>query len=182
MCSAKSEWRSRAQRREIKMARSRGRNISERFATPDRGRLDRTKCQDRNLFASVIGARPGRIAPMIRRYDCEIIRSKRSFELRQPGIERLQGSRVSADVATVAVQSIEVDEIREQKAPVGQGIHALQRSVKQLLIPGCLQYAARAGVREDVPDLAHGDDGAACIAGAIEDGRRRRRYRVIPPI
>src|SRR3954470_4905343 len=104
------------------MAGSRGCNISERFARPDRRRLDRTKCQDRNLLASVIGTRPGRIAPMIRRYDCEIIRSKRSLELRQAGSERLQCIRVSADVATMAVQSIEVDEIRKQKTSIGQGI------------------------------------------------------------
>ena len=74
---------------------------------------------------------------------------------------------------------IEIDEVGHDEAAVGQRLHGFQRGAHQRFVARNLDFAARAGMGEDVADLADRDDSAARLGQTIEKRWRRRQHRII---
>src|SRR3546814_6586787 len=83
---------------------------------------------DSHPFPGMIGAAPGRVAAMVRRQDDEIARPQAPMDFRQSEIERFQCRRIAGNVAAVAVELVEIDEIGEDEVAVVGRVHGVQRS------------------------------------------------------
>src|SRR5439155_4946782 len=87
-------------------------DIGEALAPADRARshLERIG-EDRHAFARMIGAFPGRIAAVVGGEDEKIAGPEKRERLGYALIEGLECGRISFDIAAVAMERIEIDEI-----------------------------------------------------------------------
>ena len=93
-------------------------DIGEPVALADRRRARRARNEDRDLFAGVIAAWPRRIATVISGDDQKVPGLQALHQLRKSGIECFEGGCVTRHVAPVAVNRVEVDEVREQQPAI----------------------------------------------------------------
>src|SRR5215471_20757814 len=83
--------------RNPEMSRDRRRNVGKRIAAINRTWTDsRTKRQDRNRLARMIGARPSRIAAVVGGDERKVAGPERALEFGKPLIEGLQGCRIAS--------------------------------------------------------------------------------------
>ena len=99
-------------RRNVPMAGQGLADIGEALAHPQLRRANsRTERQHRHILARMIRAGPGWIAAMVRRDDRQISGAQQGLEARQHGVEGLERGSVAGDIAAVAIERVEIDEI-----------------------------------------------------------------------
>jgi hypothetical protein len=130
----------------------------------------------------VIGAAPGRVAAVVSGDDKQIVLLQSRQEFAQSVIECFQRSGIAPDIATVAVDGIKIDEVGKQEAALLQRIKAFQGAIEQAFIAVALQDSTRSAMRENIPDLADGDDVAAGLGCKIKDGPTRRRNGIVAAV
>src|SRR5262245_2082328 len=139
----------------------------------------RREGEDGHAFARVVAATPSRIAAVIGRDDQKIARLQPIERLRQLRIEGLKGGGIAPWIAAMAVEHVEIDEIGEQKPAVLESGHGGERRFEERLVAHRLDLAPGARMRIDVADLANRHHLTPSLREPVEQGRRRRRYRII---
>ena len=119
---------------------------------------------------------------MIRCNDHQVVGLEPAQQLGKVGIECLEGRGVAGDVAPVAIDRVEVDEVGEQQTSVRQVIPAFQQAIEQRIIAVAPLVEAGSTMGKDVVDLSDRDDIAVLRRGNIQNGWFRRRYRKIAPV
>src|SRR4051812_32837206 len=119
---------------------------------------------------------------MIRCNDHDIVGLEPAQQLGKAGIECLEGRGVAGDVAPMAIDRVEVDEVGEQQTSVWQVIPAFQHAIEQCVIPIAPLVEAGSTMSKNIVNLSNRDDIAALGRGDIQNGRLRRRYRKIAPV
>ena len=137
-------------------------DVGERVARADRaGRNARAEGDDRHMLARVIAAGPGRIAAVVGREDDEIAWLQLGLQFGQAPVERFERRGIARHVAAMAVEHVEIDEVREQDAAVGRAVELLQRFFEQRFVSVGAEALRDALLGEDVADLADADHFAA---------------------
>ena len=113
---------------------------------------------------------------MVRRDDGEIARLQFRLQLRQPPIEGLERRGIAGNVAAVAEDHVEVDEVDHRQVAVSEGIDDGQRLVEEGVVVRSLDHLADAMVGKDVGDLADADDPPLGGNQPVEERRLRRRH------
>jgi len=141
-------------------------------ATPDRARFPvEPQRQDRHLLARMIGAFPGRIAPVVRRDDEKIARPHQVEQFGQSCIKGFKRGRIARNIAPMAKFGVEIDEIGEEQAAVGKRRKSLQRTVEHSHVAGTFQHTACTRVSENIGNFSDADDIASSRCRSFENGR-----------
>jgi len=141
----------------------------------------RSDDEQRDVFAGVIGARRGWIVAVIGGQDQEIVRLEARQEPVEPHVESLEVLRVPHRVVPMAVDGIEVDEIREDEALRGRGERRLDL-VHAVVVRLRVHGAGDASAGEEVLDLADRMHRPSAVRQAIEQGRCERCQREVAPV
>ena len=113
------------------------------------------------MFARVVAPFPGRIAAMIGAKNQQVVFLHFAKQLGQTLIEIFQCRRVTRHIAPVAIEHVEVDEIRKHDRPIAGLLHCLQRGIEQGLVAAGFHLVGDALVRLNIGNLANADDIAA---------------------
>src|SRR6185437_4699325 len=141
------------------VTRDAGADVAETRASAKPPARDvRTERQHRHAFARVVAARPRRIAAVVAGDHHQIVLQQFVLELGQSFVEGFQRRGVTGEVAAVAVQAVEVDEVREQQAAIAQRARAVQHFIEHAVVAAALAFAAGGIVAEQVADLADRND------------------------
>ena len=97
-------------------------------------------------------------------------------QLRQAAVEFFQAVGIAGDVAAVAEELVEVDEVGEDEIAVLRLADRLQRAVELALVLRRLQHLRHAAAGEDVGDLSDAEDVALHRHGEVEQRLARRRH------
>ena len=119
---------------------------------------------------------------MVGRDDQEVILAQPREDLRQSHVELLQGAGIAGNVAAMAVERVKIDIIGEEQAAFGQAPHGFERAIDQGVVAWTLDDLAGAAMREDVTDLADGDDAPPGTFGHIQQRVCRRRHGIVTPV
>ena len=138
--------------------------------------------QDRDAFAGMVGAAPRWVAAMIGGQKQEVTRLQTCKSFGQTSIEGFKRCRIAGNVAAVAEQRIEIDEIGEDEIAVASFLHRAERRVKQSGVSACLANFGHAAMGEDVADLADAENLAAARNQPIEKCRFGRRDGKVAPV
>ena len=122
------------------------------------------------MLAGVVGAAPGGVVAVVGGDDDEVAVAQGGLDLRDAPVEGLERGRIAGNVAAVAEFAVEIDEIGEDEAAVGQILQRLDGGRQAGIVAVGLDLPARAAMGEDVADLADRDDGAAGLRQRVEDG------------
>jgi hypothetical protein len=114
-----------------------------------------------------------RIAAMVCGDDQQIVQVQSGQQIGKPPVERFERCRITHKVAAVAVDRIEVDEVRKQQAAVRKGRKTFQRPVEQGVVTVPSQDATGSAMGEDVADFADRDRVTAGGGGEVKDGPPR---------
>ena len=152
-------------------------DIGETVAVADISRRDaRPKGDDRHVLAGMVASGPARIAAVIGGDEREIAGSQQSFERGQPAIEILQRACIAGNVAPVAVQHVEINEIDQNQRVVWRGRGFGEERIEQRGVAVRLDLASGSHMGVDIPHLADGDHRTARRLVQREQGRRGRRH------
>jgi len=103
-------------RRQAEMTSQGLADIGEAVARSERRRKHTwPKREHGHVFARMIAARPCRIAAMVRSDHRQVSRAQQGLETGQRQVEGFKCRSVAFDVAAVAVERIEIDEICQRK-------------------------------------------------------------------
>ena len=165
--------------------------VGDALADIGEGRANANRCaaamargegQDRHLLAGVVGAAPGRVVAVVGGQDQQIVRAQRGDELGQPGVEGLERRGVAGDVAAVAVDRVEIDEVGEDEVAVAGHVDGVEGAVEQRHVAAALDLVGDAVAGEDVGDLADGVDLAGRPLDPVEQRRLGRRDREVAAV
>ena len=134
---------------------------------------------ERHFLAGVIGAAPGRVVAVIGGDDDEVVLVDPREEAGEPRVELDQRLRVAGDVAAVAVEHVEIDEVREDQPVVGRVPQLVDRG-HAFGVRGRGRRARDAAAGEDVADLAHAFDREPGFLDRVEHGARRHHRIIVP--
>ena len=158
-------------------------DIGEAVAPAERTRRDAgSEGEHRDVLARMVGAVPARIAAVIGADDGDVARPQRGAERGQPGIKGGERGGVARDVAAMAVERVEIVEIREDQGARRRRACGGEHGIEGRRVVRRRDRAGDALAGENIGDLADGVDGAAGGNQAIEQGRCRRRHRIVVAI
>ena len=124
--------------------------------------------QQGHVFARVVGAGNGRVAPVVGGEDREIVRPQRAFELRQPGIELFERAAVAFDIVAMPVLLVEIDQVHEDQTLVGSSCIASRVFAMPSALFLVLSVSPNAASQEHVEDLADAVDRDAAVFQLVE--------------
>ena len=158
-------------------------NMREGVGNAERAAAQRrSEHQHRHPLARVVGAAPGRVAAVIGGQDDDIGRLQAAVEIRQARIERLERGCIAGDVAAMAVEHVEIDEIGEHQAAVRSLVNGREARVEERHVAIGLCQLGHALMREDVADLADRVNRAPGFRQPVEDRWLRRQHRIVAPV
>src|SRR5437764_7840890 len=165
------------------MARNRRGYVGEAVTPADRARRDGwSERKDRNFLPRMIRAAPSRVAAVVGGNDDEIARSRESMDLGHPPIKCLERRSIAGRIAAMAMDRIEIDEIRKQQPTVGERFHSLQGPIKQRCVPVRFEHSPGSGMGKNIGDLSDGNHITAGLTCPIEQRRSGRWNGIIASI
>src|SRR5438552_1552949 len=169
--------------REAEVIRDGFADIGQGRSEPDVAALQPGSDADhRNAFACMVGAAPGRIIAVVGGEDEQVARLDAGQRFRQPAVEGLERRGIAGDIAPMAELGVEIDEIGKDQIAFARVVHGTQRLVEHRRVATSLADLRNAAMSEDVADLADGDDLAAALRQPVEQGRFRRRNRIVAAV
>ena len=136
--------------------------------------------QQRDVLASVVGVRGGRIAAVVGGQHQQIALPEQLEPLPHRRVDLLQGAVEPRDVVAVAVDLIGLHEIGEHE-PGLERAHELGRLGQRAGVGGARMLDVDADAGEQLPDLAHGVHLDPRGLELVEVAARRRRDREVAP-
>lgn len=112
---------------------------------------------------------------MIRCNDEEIVGFQSRQEGRKGGIELLQGLTVTQNIATVAMESVKVDEVGHDEGAFSSSLESGQGLLPECRVATGPDFLAYASVSVDVADLAYAENRTVRLADFLKDSGSRGR-------
>ena len=111
----------------------------------------------------------GWIAPVISRNDKDVVICHGIDQLRQAPIKFLQGGCIARDIASVAVNHIEINQICEyQSALMVIFVHGCNGFVNSVRVVAGMNFFGQTAMAEYITDFSHAGDKAAPVNQVVQ--------------